>query len=1102
MKVIKDNEKKTLKIPTPTVWKDGEPDTVDIIDSSVDLSLDFEDAFSVGASADNIRVDSAADGLVYSLVNLGRVDIEYISQISGVAMPDVIAELEGSIYQNPEVWNGEPYSGWETADEYLSGNLVRKWKKAKYASIAYNGKFKNNLAAIERVLPAPIPAKSIFVTIGSPWVPADIYDEFIEHLLGKCRFAYGPMCEVKHDESTGTWEIPFKSRYGANAFSYSTYGTPRMEALHILERTLNLKSVSVTDEVPCDTNKSGVKRVLNRAETAAAMEKQKLMIAEFRKWIWTDKDRRERLVEIFEDKYGSYRKRNYDGSFLTFPTLDRNHALYAYQKDAVARILFSPNTLLAHDVGAGKTYIMIVAGMELRRMGLSQKNLYVVPNNIIGQWTKIFNDLYPTANVLVVEPKTFTADKRNAVLEKIRRNTFDAIIMAHSCFDMIPLSKKHRLEVLRERKAEVKKALSDHSRATSALRKELDKLTKEIRKLDGEDAAALVCFDKLGIDRLFVDEAHHYKNVPIQTKIDRVLGISAAGSKKCAGMLEKVRFVQRGHNGGGVVMATGTPITNSVSDAFIFQQYLQSGELELLDLNCFDAWVGMFAERTTEFEIDVDTNSYRLATRFAKFHNLTELTALLASIADFHKVENENGLPKLDGYTDAVVPKTPAFADYLKTISARADAVRHGKVKRVDDNMLKITGDGRRAALDIRLVDGEQPFDVQCKAVRCAQAVADMYKKTAENNSTQIVFCDTSTPKDGFNMYDEVKRLLVGMGVKREHIAFIHDADTEKKRETMFAAVRAGKIRVLMGSTFKLGIGVNVQDKLIAIHHLDVPWRPADMVQREGRIIRPGNNNKNVYIYRYITEGSFDAYSWQLLETKQRFISALLSGSYGSRSGAEIDGTALGYAEVKALAIGNPLIKKRVELFNELMRLSSLQVKNAENRERLNAQYIEMPDRIQKVERDMEKLKDDIAFAAVHPPVENKDARKAIRERIYKAIKEHEYMPNERDEMDYRGFRIVIPSEMPKTKPCVYVRRRGNYYTEIGGAESGVLIRIDNCIDALPARLKRAETAYSELNAQRERLKTELDKEYSYADDINDLKIEINEIDKKLTNKS
>lgn len=1068
----------------------------------MDLPLDWENVFDADVRTQGVHADSVSDALILSQTTLGKVDIEYMSSITGKTYKEIIMTLKGAIYQNPETWEECFYKGWETADEYLTGNLSRKWNIAAEANKTFGGYFKDNMRAIEQVLPETVASKDIYVTLGSPWVPTDIIDDFIEYLFsGKPKhFKDMEGCRTKHDELTGTWEIPVKSRYDRNTTSISTYGTSRMEALYILEKTLNMKAVMVKDKVSSATSKSGEKWVLNQSETLLAVEKQRLMIEKFQKWIWADEKRKERLVEIYENKFACVRTRTYDGSFLTFPNMNSAVALYPYQKNAVARILFSKNTLLAHDVGAGKTYVMIAAGMELKRMGLSKKNLFVVPNNIVGQWKKIFLELYPTANILCVSPKDFTPLKRETVLENIQTNDYDGIIMAYSCFDMIPMTNEYYLEELKALKRAIEKLAKDDAKRTSSIQKKLEKTQKEIYTLLDVIARDThqTAFDELGITRLFVDEAHNYKNVPVETKTDNVLGISSTGSEKCKLMMDKVHYIQKQGSGGGVVMATGTPITNSLTDIFVMQQYLQSGELAMLDLQSFDSWIGMFAERDTGFEIDVDTSQYRMVTRFSKFHNLPELTSLLASIADFHQVRSGGVLPKFNDYNDALIGKTDDFSKYLEDISHRADAVRNGMVQRTQDNMLKITTDGRKAALDLRLVNANTLYNYQSKVARCAENVYKIYDETFAQRSTQLVFCDTSTPKGGFNLYDELARLLVQLGVYRDDIAFVHDATTDSQRNALFEKVRKGEIRVLIGSTFKLGLGVNVQDRLIALHHLDVPWRPADMVQREGRILRQGNRNKVVKIYRYITEGSFDAYSWQLLESKQNFISAILSGSLQERSGKDIDDTVLSYAEVKALAIGNPLIKKRVETANELSRYVSLQRKSLENKERLEKLYSEMPYRIAEARKKMMDTRADILRYEQNKRVYDKEERQGLRSRIFEAVQRNCLQIREQSFGFYQSFEIVLPSGMQAEKPYVWLKGQGKYYVELGESDTGVLIRIDNFLENLKKLSLRFMDNLAELTSERARMSQELEKNENYAEKIEELKQELKLLDKKL----
>lgn len=1062
----------------------------------MELPLDYENIFADTVDVER-KVESSTDGLVLSLSNMGRVDIEYIAAICDKDPKDVINDLKGVIYQNPDTWEECFYKGWETSDEYLSGNLISKRRKAEECNKKFRGMFELNIKAIDSVMPQRLSHQNVFITLGSPWVPVNIISEFVLHILGyKGRRVERP--DIAHDVTSGTWEIRNKPLFTYNIRANAVYGTRRMDAIHILERTLNMKTITISDEVPCKTSKSGYKRVINQDETALVVEKQNKLIAEFKAWVWSDYDRKERLIDIFEERYGCYKTRRYDGSFLTFPGLNPSVSIYPYQRNAIARILYGKNTLLAHDVGSGKTYIMVCAGMELRRMGLSKKNLYAVPNNIVGQWKKMFAELYPSSSVLTIEPKDFTPTKRKDALKNIKNGDYDAIIIAHSCFDMISVSASYHEKELKERKAVLEDIRKDITKSHAGIKRELQKVENELAKI--QLAMLLVddeyAFDNLGIDRLFVDEAHYYKNVPVPTKMDKVLGVSSQGSKKCEEMVDKVHHVQR--SGGGVIMATGTPITNSVSDVFVFQQYLQSGELALLDINCFDAWVGMFAERSTQFEIDVDTSSYRLATRLARFHNLPELTALLSSVSDFHKAESEKGIPEFNGYKDCLIAKTPAFAQYLKEISRRADDVRNHRVTRAQDNMLKITGDGRRAALDIRLVDGIQPFTYQSKVAKCAETVAEIYDKTEDKGLTQLVFIDSSTPKQGFNIYDELVRILQIFGVDRNKVAYIHDADTDKKRDELFKKVRAGDIRILIGSTFKLGVGVNVQDKLIALHHLDVPWRPADMVQREGRLIRPGNENKEVFIFRYITEGSFDAYSWQLLETKQRFISELLSGTLEERSGDEIDDTVLSYAEVKALAIGNPLIKERVEVANEISRLSIVQRKNQETRELMLSSIAALPEKIEQLKVRFNNATYDYEYSQNHPYVAEKEERYALRDSIFEALKDNVFKLEKRVICQYRGFNVVLPENMFKEKPYLLLENSGSYIVEMGFSEKGVLLRLDNFIDDMPKLIENLSKNIDEETSQLNRAKEEVGKTESYSDRIAELKARLEVIDKKL----
>ena len=1065
----------------------------------MDLPLDWENAFATDSRAAGVHTESISDALIISLTNLGKVDIEYISQITGETCKTVIETLKGSIYQNPETWDKCFYKGWETADEYLTGNLKRKWKAAKKATKDFNGYFDANVEAIEKVIPPSIACEDIYVTLGSPWIPPDIIDKFIDELFCPCGDLYSNFqnySSVSHDDITGTWEIGFKSRFNRTKMATkneSTYGTKRINAMNLIEKTLNLRQIRVTDEVDG-------KRVVNNTEMALALEKQKKLIKEFRDWIWKDEKRKARLEAIYEEKFACVRKRCFDGSFLNFPTMSDEVKLYPYQKDAVARILFTPNTLLAHDVGSGKTYVMIAAGMEMRRMGISEKNLYVVPNNLVGQWKDIFLKMYPQANLLCVEPKSFKPEKRDDILKKIRDNDYDGVIIAYSCFDLINLSREFQQKEMESLLKSVSESLCNSLKSTSRLQEKRRKLREACDALRyaldfTEDE---VYFDELGINTMFVDEAHNYKNLAVETKINNLLGLSKGGSKKCSQMFEKVQCVQKQNNGRGVVFATGTPITNSVTDAYVMQKYLQNGELALLDLQSFDSWVAMFAEKEDSFEIDVDTGNYRMATRLSKFHNLPELTNLIASFADFHSMTGAEGVPDFDGYTDALIPKTQGFQMYLDQISDRVDLIRNYRVPRTQDNMLKVTVDGRKAALDLRLAEPNAVFTYDSKVYRCAENVFDIYMKTYLQKSTQLIFCDVSTPKGTFNIYDELSRLLISMGVHEEEIAYVHDAETEKKRSELFRKTRNGDIRILLGSTFKLGLGVNVQDKLIALHHIDVPWRPADMIQREGRILRQGNTNPKVQIFRYITEGSFDAYSWQLLETKQRFISQLLSGSMMQRSGSDIDGTVLDYAEVKALAVGNPLIKKRVETANELEKYIALQGGVIANRERLRNELNAIPSQLADYRRISEEGIDDRDFYEKNKREYKKEQRRAIRKMIFDGVQNHIMNPIEKELLEYQGFKVILPANMLKEKPFIILKRTGRHHINLGDTEVGTIIRIDNYLDSLTEFIAGIEESADKLREKEKGITEELSKEESYTDKIKMLKKQLKNIDKKL----
>lgn len=1063
-----------------------------------DLSLDWDELFGEEEKIELKGSVSTSDGLIMSLTNFGVVDIKYIMEVTKLDYDSVIENLRGSIYQNPERWNKSEFEGWETSDEYLSGNLYHKYLKAREANVIYNNQFIDNVNAIKSLMPKMVALDKIYVTLGTPWLPVGLIEQFMHDLLETASPKF-----LVHDEIIGTWEIKNKSdvlRRSNGVKCNITYGTSKISAVHVIEKLLNNQTIVVYENSFVYSNSQyDVQKVINKKETLLAQEKANIIKEEFKKFIANNEVNKVYVEKIYRLKMGSIRRRVFDGTFLTLPNINDNIHLYQYQKNAIARILFSPNTLLAHDVGAGKTFIMIAAGQELRRMGISKKNLYVVPNNILKQWESQFYELYPAINLKVVTPGSFTPSKRTKVLEDIRDNDYDAILMAYSSFDLIPLSKNYAHADLKTQIDELEERIENQDyQVTSGLTSKLNRLKKRIQELDDKKNKADFYFDSLNVNTLFVDEAHNYKNVPFDTKSLGILGVNSSGSEKCKSFFEKVKCVQKQNNGRGVVFATGTPITNSISDIYVMQLYLQSSMLAQMDLLSFDAWVGCFAETVSGFEVDVDTNKYRISSRFAKFHNLTELTSMLSMFSDFYQNTALDKLPVLKGYTDSLIPKSKELDDYLKTISERADNVRNNSVKRTEDNMLKITTDGRKAALDVRLVNAEAEFSVESKVYACSENVYKIYKSSSEVKGTQIVFCDTSTPKLELNMYDELKRLLLCKGIPKSEIAYIHEAKTDKEKAEMLDDTRDSKIRVLIGSTWKLGMGVNVQDHLIALHHLDVPWRPADMVQREGRIMRQGNLNKEVYIYRYITEGSFDAYSWQLLETKQRFITDLLSGSLVQRNGGDVGDTVLQYAEVKALAIGNPLIKERVETANELSKVITLKKRSDELRQQMSEQKEELPSLIEKREKQVVNAKLDLEFIKANTFNYSPETLKEYGEKLVKALKDNAYKEEERSLCGYNGFEIILPREMLSAKPYIVLKNNGRYKLDMSFSEQGVVTRLENFIKGFEKILKENEEILAKLKTQLNGIIEELEKPDTYIEQIRVIQERLKIIDKEL----
>lgn len=1078
------------------------PDILNTPSKSNNVAVDFDSLFTDKPKVnEEVTNCTPSDALVYSLNSFGKVDMDYISKLTGLTIEESALHLKGYIYLDPRKWDRKypTTKGWVTKEEYLSGNVYDKYQLASSYQLYYPKIFDQNIQDLRAILPEIVNKDQIYVTLGSPWLPSSVIEDFIFHLLSYHE-------RVAHDEITGSWHLTWKCCYNW-VLNNKTYGTRGINAMNIIEKTLNLIPIKVTDNVG---SREDPKYVTNEKETNLALEKQTNIVKKFQEWVWKDADRTRLLKNIFYQKYGSSRKRNYDGSFLTFPDLNPEISLYPYQKNAVARILFSKNTFLAHDVGSGKTYEMIAAGHELRRMGLSKKNLFVVPNNIIQQWESIYKMMYPKDNILVVTNKIFKPEKREETLRKMKENDYSAIIIDYASFSLLKLSPRFYINKFNELKTSLsslnyKQRTPTTNRKLSNLnKKEEDYLAALYREL--EESEGKIFFEDINIDRLFVDEAHNFKNVPFFTKNTNLLGLNTLGSKTCEEMMDKVHYIQSKHNGGGIIFASGTPITNSISDAYILQKYLQDAELAYANISSFDAWAQNFAELKTEFEVDPTASSFRMATRLAKFHNIPELANLMANVVDFYHLDNNTALPTFNGYKDCVIPKSKELTKFLMILSKRADLIKQYNPMifkkgddKIKDNMLLITTDGRKAALDLRILDEKQYYKVyNSKVYKCAENVFNIYHKYNDSLATQIVFSDISTPKESFNIYDELKNILVSMGIPADKIAFVQSANSERERSKLFKKFNNGEIRILIGSTFKLGTGVNVQTRLKAIHHLDVPWRPSDMVQREGRIIRPGNTNEEVFIYRYITEHSFDAYSWQLLELKQNFISKLLNDDVQTRSIDDIDSTVLNYAEVKALAIGDPLIKERVETFNEIQRLLGVRVKHYEQREMLKSDVINKENLLPELYKDLEKTKEDYEYTKTLGDHNwSMEEKNNFGQDILIQMFQSNIEQKETSDLEFRGFKIItVP--MTDDKKYVYLERKNRYRLDVADSKVGIAIRFDNFINDFVKRVTAIKNRIKETKLFIKEAKDELSKSEDYTSTIEKLKKKLEKIDKKL----
>ena len=1048
-------------------------------------------------------VDTASEALALSLAEKTKVDMPYMCELTGKTEEEIADELRGVIFLNPLFGYG---SGNEPkylpADEYLSGNIREKLTWAKKSAELYPGDYSVNVEALTQVMPEDLSAAEISVRLGATWIPPDDINEFMWGLFDTPWYQHRNIA-VSFAQFTGEWNISGKSYDRGNVKVFSTYGTERRNGYQILEDTLNLRDVRIFDYIEDEFGKKTA--VLNKKETAIAQGKQQLIKEAFAEWIWKDPDRRERLTKMYNEKFNSTRPREYDGSHLNFVGMNPEIILRPHQVNAIAHILYGGNTLLAHVVGAGKTFEMVAAAQESKRLGLCHKSLFVVPNHLTEQWASEYLQLYPAANILVATKKDFETKNRKRFCGRIATGDYDAVIIGHSQFEKIPMSTERQITLLEKQKREILEGIEELKRnrgerfsikqmekARKAINQKLEKLNDQSRKDD------VVTFEELGVDRLFIDEAHYYKNLAAFTKMRNVGGISQTEAMKSSDLYMKCRYLDEITGGRGVVFATGTPISNSMVEMYTMQKYLQYSTLVNNNLIHFDSWASTFGETVTAIELAPEGNGYRAKTRFAKFYNLPELMSIFKEVADVKTADMLNlPVPKANYHNVALKPSEHQ-KQMVEDLSERAERVRNGMVDSSVDNMLCITNDGRKLALDQRLLNELLPDSETGKVSACADNVFDIWQRTAKDRSTQLVFCDLSTPKcDGkFNVYDDLKAKLVSKGIPESEIAFIHSANTETQKKEMFGKVRSGQIRVLIGSTQKMGAGTNVQKKLIALHHLDCPWRPADLQQREGRIIRQGNDNPEVDIYTYVTENTFDSYLYQLVEGKQKFIGQIMTSKSPVRSAEDVDEQALSYAEIKALCTGNPYIKEKMDLDIDVSRLKLLKANHLSQHYALEDRILkEIPQRMAALEQRIAGYKADIVRAQedTHP---NEDGfspmiikgetfteKKAAGSEIL-ALCKTMTNPEPITIGSYRGFEMELSFDTFSKEYRITLIGELRHTTSLGTDIFGNIQRLDNLISAFPEKQEACENQLENEKVQLENAKIELDKPFVHEKEL------------------
>ena len=1048
-------------------------------------------------------VDTASEALAVSLGEKATIDMDYMMELSGKSENEIFEDLKGVIFLNPLYEYGNSYEPkYLMADEYLSGNVREKLRIAKNSAELYPEDYKVNVEALQKVQPKDLTASEISVRLGATWLPSDDVQEFIFHLLETPRYAQWNI-KVHFSPFTSEWNIEGKSYDKGNVRAYNTYGTSRINAYKIIEETLNLKDVRIFDYIEDDEGKK--KAVLNKKETAIAQSKQEMIKQEFQDWIWSDPERRERLCKSYNEKFNSVRPREYDGSHIIFNGMNPEIELREHQKNAVAHILYGGNTLLAHAVGAGKTFEMVAAAQESKRLGLCNKSLFVVPNHLTEQWAAEYLQLYPAANILVATKKDFETKNRKKFCGRIATGDYDAVIIGHSQFEKIPMSIERQRAILEQQLEEITGGIAELKRnrgenfsikqlekSKKSIKQKLDKLNDQTKKDD------VVTFEELGVDRLFVDESHYYKNLYLYTKMRNVGGIAQTEAQKSSDLFMKCRYLDEITGGRGTVFATGTPISNSMVELYTIQRYLQYNTLVKNGLQHFDAWASTFGETITAVELTPEGTGYRAKTRFAKFYNLPELMAMFKEIADIKTADMLN-LPVPEAkYHNIAVKPSEMQKEMVASLAERAEQVRGGGVDSSVDNMLKITNDGRKLALDQRMLNDMLPDFEGSKINACVDNIYRIWEENIDKKSAQLVFCDLSTPKnDGtFSVYNDIRKKLIERGIPESEVKFIHEADTDMKKKELFQKTRKGEVRVLLGSTQKMGAGTNVQDKLIALHDVDCPWRPSDLEQRSGRIVRQGNENPQVDIYRYVTEQTFDAYLYQLVEGKQKFASQIMTSKSPVRSAEDIDETALSYAEIKMLATGNPYIKEKMDLDIQVQKLKMLKSNFLSEKYGLEDKVIKFyPQQIAYLKSRVEGLTKDVETAKLHPkPIDEQPLGMTVSGVSYsekaeagQAIINTCKSMNSPDAIplgEYRGFQMELYFDTVQRNYVVKLKGETSRDVPLGDDSHGNIVRIDNGIERFEEALADTKNSLDNTEKQFETAKQEIEKPFAKEEEL------------------